>query len=108
MRSCVQVSTRGGLSTSSRTAGVTTSGIDSSVQLPSIPFPPYTVVGTTAITRCVSPLWQRAKHNLDVVANRGDIATPISYHLRKVSERALRRGEARTKQPVEILGQVAR
>ena len=46
----------------------------------------------------------RRQFSSDVVAGRGEAVTTVTQNLRKVSERAFLRGEARTEQPVEILG----
>src|SRR4029077_5424013 len=56
----------------------------------------------------VSLLWVGANRYLHVVVGRGRTTTSVSYHLRKVSDRARLRGKARPNQPVEILGEVTR
>src|SRR5437870_6397912 len=80
-----------------------------SVHAPSMSIPPYAVVGSTTATRYSTTLVGRCQRlSTSCVAGRGKTTTPISYHLRKVSDRARLGGKARPNEPVEVRGEVTR
>src|SRR6266446_9620321 len=100
---------RSGVQVGSTCAGAQVSSLGSSVQVPSILYSPV-FCGWSLIPHkikyhsCGSV--PTAIYMLWLVG--GKTATSVRNHLRKVSERALLRGEARPDQPVEILNQVTR